>query len=127
MLSVPEALRYVGSLLPGGWKAIMRRNRDLTVHARKLLCQKLRISPPCPDRFIGSLASLPLPDAASSEPSKSPLYLDPLQDELMTRARIEVPVIPWPNPPKRLLRISAQLYNFLPQYMLLGKELSEIV
>jgi isopenicillin-N epimerase len=127
MLSVPEALRYVGSLLPGGWKAIMRRNRDLTVHARKLLCQKLRISPPCPDRFIGSLASLPLPDAASSEPSKSPLYLDPLQDELMTRARIEVPVIPWPNPPKRLLRISAQLYNFLPQYKLLGKELSEIL
>lgn len=128
VLSVPEAIRYVGSLLPGGgWNSIMRRNRDLTVTARKLLCQKLRISAPCPDRFIGSLASLPLPDAASSEPSKSPLYLDPLQDELMARGRIEVPVIPWPYPPKRLVRISAQLYNSLPQYELLGKQLSEIV
>ena len=29
---------------------------------------------------------------------------------------IEVPVIPWPEPPKRLLRISAQLYIELTDY-----------
>ena len=43
--------------------------------------------------MIGSLASLPLPDGGGAE-SKSPLYADPLQDELLEKFRIEVPVIP---------------------------------
>ena len=40
---------------------------------------------------------------------------------------IEVPIIPWPAPPKRLLRISAQLYNSLPQYELLAHALSRLL
>jgi len=124
-LSVAEALRFVGSLLPGGWPAIMIRNRRLALAARKMLCRALRIELPCPDEMIGSLASIPLPDALSPEPAKSPLYLDPLQDRLLANYRIEVPIIPWPAPPKRLLRISAQLYNSLPQYRLLADALDE--
>ena len=46
--------------------------------------------------MIGSLAALPLPDG-SAEPPSSPLYLDPLQDSLLERWAIEVPVIPWPR------------------------------
>jgi len=115
-LSVPESLRFMESLLPGGWPEIMRRNRALALAARQLLCRALNTAPPCPDEFIGSLASIPLPDARDATPSKSPLYLDPLQDFLLEQHAIEVPVIPWPAPPKRLLRISAQLYNSLPQY-----------
>jgi isopenicillin-N epimerase len=115
-LSVPEALRFMGSLLPGGWPEVMRRNRELAFAARKVLCEALGIEPPCADEFIGSLVSLPLADAAEATLSKSPLYLDPLQDRLLRAHGIEVPIIPWPAPPKRLLRISAQLYNSLPQY-----------
>jgi len=44
-----------------------------------------------------------------------PLSLDALQDKLLREHAIEVPVIPWPAPPKRLLRVAAQLYNSLPQ------------
>jgi len=44
---------------------------------------------------------------------------------LLANYRIEVPIIPWPAPPKRLLRISAQLYNSLPQYRLLADALDE--
>jgi isopenicillin-N epimerase len=115
-LSVPEALRFMGSLLPGGWPAVMHRNRELALAARKVLCEALGIESSCPGALIGSLVSMPLPDATDTTPSKSPLYLDPLQDKLLAGHGIEVPIIPWPAPPKRLLRISAQLYNSLPQY-----------
>ncbi|HZQ48460.1 MAG TPA: aminotransferase class V-fold PLP-dependent enzyme [Verrucomicrobiae bacterium] len=119
-LSVPEALRVVGLSQPGGWPAIMARNRALALAGRRVLCAALNINPPCPDECIGSLASVPLPDARDAMQALSPLYLDPLQDRMLAKHGIEVPVIPWPAPPKRLLRISAQLYNSLPQYELLA-------
>jgi isopenicillin-N epimerase len=122
-LSVPEALRGIGSLLPGGWPELMQRNRELALAGREVLCQALQIEPPCPDAMIGSLASLPLPDASEAQVPVSPLYADPLQDKLRVDHGIEVPVIPWPAPPKRLLRISAQTYNSLPQYHLLAEAL----
>jgi isopenicillin-N epimerase len=123
-LSVPEALRVVGSLLPGGWPEVMQRNRALALMARKVLCQALRIPPPCPDELIGSLAAFPIPDAADDRPVNNPLYLDPLQERLLLEQTIEVPIIPWPAPPKRVLRISAQLYNSLPQFERLAEALA---
>jgi isopenicillin-N epimerase len=123
-LSVPEALRFMGQLRPGGWPEIMERNRALALAARQVLGQTLRLPPPCPDEMIGSFASLRLPDAAQMESPKSPLYLDPLQDQLRDAHGIEVPIIPWPAPPRRLLRVSAQLYNSLPQYQRLAEALS---
>ena len=75
--------------------------------------------------MIGSLASVPMPDAGDDKPAKSPLYLDPLQDTMLAKYGIEVPIIPWPAPPKRLLRLSAQLYNSLPQYRHLAAALEE--
>jgi isopenicillin-N epimerase len=69
------------------------------------------------------MASLPLPDAAAEQRPSSPLYIDPLQDQLLSRHGIEVPVIPWPEHPQRLLRISAQLYNDRGEYELLARSL----
>ncbi len=115
-LTVPRALDYVGSLRPGGWPEVMRRNRELVLAGRQLLANALQIPLPCPDELIGSLASLPIPDSPPGQTSNNPLYLDPLQDQLLQQHGIEVPVIPWPAPPKRLVRISAQLYNSRPQY-----------
>jgi isopenicillin-N epimerase len=126
-LCIPKALEYVGSLMPGGWPAVLERNRSLALAGREVLCGRLGLPKPCPDGMIGSLASVPIPAAVSSELSKSPLYLDPWQDEMMNRHRIEVPIIPWPAPPKRLLRISAQLYNSLPQYELLGDAVRTLI
>ncbi len=126
-LCVPDAIRYLGSRLPGGWPAVMRHNRALALAGRKVLCRTLGIPAPCPNSMIGALAALPIPDASTGQPMKSPLYLDPLQDTLLERYGIEVPLIPWPAPPKRLLRISAQLYNALPQYEQLAEALREIL
>lgn len=125
MLSVPHAIDYIGSLCPGGWPEVMRRNRALALAGRRILCDTLEIDPPCPDEMIGSIASVPIPDGKSVKPPKTPLYLDPLQERFFKRWKIEVPIIPWPAPPKRLLRISAQLYNSLPQYEYLAKALQK--
>ena len=124
-LSVPEAIRFVGSLLPGGWPGIMARNRALALAARKVLCASLQGEEPCPNEFIGSLAAIPLPDAAPEALPRLPLNEYPLQDDLREMHKIEVPIISWPAPPKRVLRISAQLYNSLPQYERLANAVVE--
>jgi isopenicillin-N epimerase len=114
-LCVPEAIRFMGGLLPGGWDEVRSRNRALVLAGRRILCDALGEAPPAPEEMIGSLASVRLPDGAP-DPSRSPLYEDPLQVALFSKHHIEVPVPPWPAPPGRLIRISAQLYNDIDQY-----------
>ncbi len=127
MLSVPEALRVMGAIMPGGWTALMERNRQLALSARKVICDALGIPLPCPDEMIGSLVSFPLPDAKSVVIPNTPLYADALQDKLREQFNIEVPIIPWPAPPKRLLRISAQHYNHERQYNALARALHRLL
>ncbi len=121
-LCVPEAIRVVGSLVPGGWPEVMRRNRELAIEARALLCAALEVPPPCPDEMIGSLAAIPLPPGFPAAATAT--AADPLQAALFTEHAIEVPIITWPAPPKRLVRISAQLYNAGPQYRRLARALA---
>ncbi len=104
---VPEVLDTVGGALPGGWPAVMRRNRGLALRARDLLAEALGCLPPAPDALLGSMAALPLPDG----PGAAPMEVDPLQRRLWERHGIEAVVCPWPAPPRRLLRVSAHLYN----------------
>lgn len=126
MLAVPEALRVMAGLLPGGWDALRRHNRALVLDGRDRLCAALGVAPPCPDEMIGSLAALPLPDGDGAPPA-SALYADPLQDRLLGDFRIEVPVIPWPSPPRRLIRISAQAYNVPADYRRLADALRSLL
>jgi len=104
-LCAAESIRYVASLVEGGWPEIMRRNHELALRARDLLCSRLNIPHPAPDEMIASMAAVPLPDGDCDE----------LQNALFAQ-NIEVPLMPWPQPPKRLLRISAQLYNEIGEY-----------
>jgi isopenicillin-N epimerase len=118
-LSVPAALETLASLVPGGWSEVMTRNHALAVQARRILCAALDVPPLCPEEMLGSLATVPLPDGDNRPRSR--LGLDPLQDELLERFGIEVPIFPWPRAPARLLRVSAQLYNAPAQYAYLGE------
>ena len=125
-LSVPAALRVMESMVAGGWEEVRRRNRALVLEGRQVLCDALGIDTPCPESMIGSLASLPLPDGDSG--SVNELFpFDALQDRLFQEYRIEVPVIAWPAPPRRLLRISAQLYNSPSQYVSLAEALRQLL
>lgn len=117
-LCVPAAIRHLGGLLPGGWPDLMARNRALALAARRALCEALAIPPPSPDGMIGTLAAVPLPDADTPPPP--PLFHDPLSARLEDVHRIVCPVYPWPQPPRRVLRVAAQAYNTLGQYQRLA-------
>jgi len=125
-LSVPFVIDYLDKQVSGGWAKIMELNRQLAISARKLILQTLDTSPPSPDSMVGSLASIPLPDSRLKKPYQSLKYLDYWQAPLLEKYNIEVPVITWPNHPKRIVRISAQLYNSLPQFKLLADALKDL-
>ena len=125
-LAVPAALGFMGSLVDGGWPALRQRNRELALWARDILCAALDVSAPAPDTMLGSLAAVPLPPG-SGPPPTSPLYTDPLQDDLLRDAGIEVPVIPWPAHPARLVRVSAQIYNVESEYEKLAAALPRLL
>lgn len=124
-LCVPEAIQFMGSLLPGGWLELMARNRHMALAARQLLCEALGVSLPCPAQMIGSMAVVPLPDSLP-DIVKTKL-IPPLQNALWERFKIEVPVIPRAVAPKQLIRISAQLYNTRQQYEYLARVLVDLL
>jgi isopenicillin-N epimerase len=123
-LCVPVAIRFLASLLPGGWPEVMVRNHALALEGRDLLCGKLGIEPPCPDEMVGTMAALLLPQGGATALGL-PLFPDPLQETLYVRFRIEVPITVWPVPRRRLLRLSAHLYNTRAQYASLAQVLAE--
>jgi len=125
-LCLPDCLSFLATLTPDGIPGLMRRNRGLALEARRILATALEVDLPCPDSMLGSLATLPLPDAASI-PGAGYLEIDPLQQALWDRHRIEVPILGWPKASKRWVRVSAQAYNVRAHYERLGQALRDLL
>jgi isopenicillin-N epimerase len=127
-LAVPEAITFGDRLLPGGWAALRRRNHELALAGRDLLCTSLGIEPPAGDAMVGCMASVPLPvETRPGRVQGIELYDDPVHDHL-ARLGMQVMVTPWPQRPdggpwRRLVRISAAAYNDLEQYRRLAAAL----
>ena len=124
-LCVPAAIDAIGGLVSGGWPEVRRRNHEMALRGRRILCSVLDLETPAPDEMVGSMAALPLPEARS-EPT-GPFAFDPLQDELFERFRIEAPVITWMPGLGRILRVSAQLYNCDEDFEILANVLGELL
>ena len=117
------------TMVEGGWPQIMRRNRELTIRARDLLCRALNVQAPAPDSMIGCLSTIFLPQhdpdrtkRLLARPSK---YHDALQDILVHKHRIQVPLWSIAGDGRRLFRISGQLYNSIEQYEYLATALKQ--
>lgn len=121
-LCVPESITALEQMVVGGWPAIRAHNHRLAIEGRDTLCKALGIAAPAPSELIGSIASVPLPPSRGGSSTNS-FGLDPIQDALYERHRIEVPVFQWPDSSSRLLRISAQLYNTGEDYEALAQAL----
>ncbi len=120
-MCVPEAIAFMGSLLPGGWRELRQQNHQLVLQGRRLLCEALEVQPPCPEEMIGSMAVVPLPTTLENRDFMS------IHDELFDKFGIQVQMIPWQEKPRLLVRISAQIYNALEQYEYLGKVLKGLL
>jgi len=118
---VGEAIRWMGKLLPGGSAELRERNQSLTVQARRILCDRLQVPPPCPESMLGAMATIPLPERFQDRPRTG--RIDTEQLRLYDKFRIEVPFNRFGKPEKRWFRISAQVYNSLAEYEYLAETL----
>jgi len=117
-LTLPFAIDWLSAQDPRGLAGVMQRNHELALAARELLCEALGVEAPAPAEMIGALATLPLPDGPPPEDG-----LDAQHRELFEQHAIEVPIVHWPKPGKRWVRISAQLHNDLDDYRTLARAL----
>jgi isopenicillin-N epimerase len=130
-LAVTDGLRFGERLFEGGWKALMAKNRAGALAARARLAEAVGTELPCPDEMVGALASVLLPDRRAALPSAGAAApapaTDPLYDALLAGWKIEVPIVSFPAPPRRHVRISSQAYNTPAHYERLAVALTELL
>jgi isopenicillin-N epimerase len=76
--------------------------------------------------MIGSLAAVLLPAAPQPEAFLTSPFAEPLYSELVAR-QFQVLVLHWPERPRRVLRVTAEIYNEPAQYERLAAVLGELV
>ncbi|MBL6963769.1 MAG: aminotransferase class V-fold PLP-dependent enzyme [Bacteroidetes bacterium] len=125
-LCVGDTIDYMNGLYPGGWPGIIQKNHELALEARSKICESLKVDPAIPDGLVANLASIHLPDSKDLQTNRSSPF-DSLMDSLYHEFKIEVFITYWPEFPKRLLRISPQLYNTMEQYKYLLNAINKII
>jgi isopenicillin-N epimerase len=95
-LTVPAAVKF---LEEHNWLEVARKCREQVIQTRNQFLDLLSISPPCPDSWLGQMASIPLPIEDA----------DAFKKKLLDSYRIQVPVFNWEG--NFYLRYSIQAYN----------------
>jgi isopenicillin-N epimerase len=92
-LCVPDALRFLATVVPGGAAEVRERNHRLALEARRIVADALGTALPCRDDLIGSLASLPVPPSRDDLiGSLASLPVPPSRDDLIgSLASLPVP------------------------------------
>lgn len=121
ILSIPAALDTLEDRFGPGLETLRARNHALVRRARTILLDALGGEAPAPAEMLGSMATVPLPDAPGGEAPEG-TEATPLERALEDGG-FRVPVIAWPRPPRRWLRVSAQAYNTERQYVRLADRL----
>lgn len=101
-LAWPFALDYIAGLMPGGWEAVRAANRTMVLGARARLETLLgRREATTDPAMIASMATVPLPNGDAAA----------LTTRLYEAHGIEVPIVPFPAPPARAIRIACHLHT----------------
>jgi len=126
VLCAADSIEYMASLMPGGWDAIMKRNHDVCIQAKDLMCRELGLIPSCPDEMNAGMSTIELPDIGEIDP---PDYktCNVLQNKIYLQYNLELPIWYWSQPQRRITRISVQLYNSLEQFSYAAKILRQFL
>lgn len=119
--SMPKIIEFLETALPGGHAAMVKRNHELAVEARKQVLEILGVEIPCPDDMIANMVVFPLPDSVLPEAHG----ILPLCQRLWEEDRAEIQCYHWPAYPKRIFRFSVQLHNSLEQYIWLADKIKD--
>ena len=105
-----------------GWERVRRHNHELATWAQSRLSRLWKVEPATPldGSMLGSMATVPLPEAAEN---LGPI--EELQARLYRDYRIEAPVIEFQG--RRWIRVSCQIYNTAEQYQQLGEAVLEMI
>ena len=95
-LTIPEAVKFMDD---NDWPNVSRKCREMVIQTRNQLLNYLNISPPCPNDWLGQMASIPLPFNDAVE----------IKNALLNKYHIQVPIFTWEG--KVYLRYSIQAYN----------------
>ena len=116
----------MSELFTGGWNELRKNNRDLALKGRKIISEKLEVDLPAPENMIGHLGTIIIGE--TQVPKHGFNVIVPLQEELFSNYKIEVPVFVYPrSAPKLCLRIACQAYNDVSQIEYLAESVKAIV
>jgi isopenicillin-N epimerase len=121
-LCIPAAIAQLGGMLPGGWDAVMARNRALALSARGILCDALGTREVLPESLLTAMVTFPL---RAAEQDENVSYANhPLTEQLYAEHAIRAVVFPWPPHRALYLRVSAALYNSEEEFRYLADALT---
>jgi isopenicillin-N epimerase len=122
--AVKPAIKHLAESVEGGWPEIMKRNHELVIKGRDILREMLDLEIFTPEEMTGSMVTFLL----NSRGEKDPLIgIDKLLLSLFEKYKIESFITNLYNTDRRILRISAHLYNREEDYARLGTALKEIL
>lgn len=126
-LTWPAAIDGMAEIMPGGWTSIMSLNHRMAVAAGEMLAEAMHTPTQAPAEMIGSMATIRLPGGPRPR-AEVQRRMEMIEDALRGR-KLEAPLMMWPCPwlvdsgdlpPDTqfdlLIRVSAQVYNYLGQY-----------
>ncbi len=93
-----------------GWNEVRDYNNTLARAAKKILLESVGSVSEIPDDMIGSMAAFTIPESLYNRPADTKA----LRYNLFSRHSVEVPVMEVSG--RVMIRVSAQIYNELPDY-----------
>jgi len=105
-LAVPAAIRFLENV---GLVNFRHTTHELASEARTMLESLTGCTAYVPESadWYGSMITVPLPEGGAQR--TQPNAMDPLQQALWDKDRIEIPIVDWHG--RRHIRVSCHLYN----------------
>ena len=98
--------------MPGGLPALMKRNHDMAVGLRRVICEAWGVPEPCPPDMIGSMAAMLIaPGYNRWDPAPQAQHQHDFVRSIRDDLNMECQCLPFGQPLRLQARLSCQAYN----------------